>query len=85
MISSLTFAHELTKEQQKQVYNYIKLQLDLERITIKEAQEMWVTQNVLWRIKKGANAPYFFLKDLLWDAVQMGSVVSTVYLIGNLS
>lgn len=47
MISSLTFAHELTKEQQKQVYNYIKLQLDLERITIKEAQEMWVTQNVL--------------------------------------
>ena len=46
MVSSLTFAHELTQEQQKQVYNYIKLQLDLERITIEEAQKMWVTQNV---------------------------------------
>ena len=26
-----------------------------------------------------------FLKDLLWDAVLMGSAVSTVYFIGNLS
>ena len=41
MISSLTFAHELTREQHKQVYDYIKLQLDLERITVEEAQVMW--------------------------------------------
>ena len=41
MVSSLTFAHELTREQHKQVYDYIKLQLDLERITVDEAQAMW--------------------------------------------
>lgn len=41
LVSSLTFAHELTKEQEKQIYDYIKLQLDLEQITIEEAQAMW--------------------------------------------
>jgi|TARA_S200002703_G_scaffold95703_1_gene82743 hypothetical protein len=41
MISSLTFAHELTREQHKKVYDYIQLQLDLERITVEEAQVMW--------------------------------------------
>ena len=29
--------------------------------------------------------PHLSLKDLLWDAIQMGSVVSTVYFIDNLS
>ena len=41
MISSLTFAHDLTKEQKQKIYDYIKLQLDLERITMDEAQAMW--------------------------------------------
>ena len=41
MVSSLTFAHELTREQHKKVYDYIQLQLDLERITVEEAQVMW--------------------------------------------
>ena len=41
MVSSLTFAHDLTKEQKEKIYDYIKLQLDLERITIEEAQAMW--------------------------------------------
>jgi|TARA_R110001592_G_scaffold96012_1_gene276048 hypothetical protein len=41
MISSLTFAHDLTKEQERKIYDYIRLQLDLEQITIEEAQAMW--------------------------------------------
>ena len=41
MVSSLTFAHELTRERHKKVYDYIQLQLDLERITVEEAQVMW--------------------------------------------
>jgi hypothetical protein len=41
MISSLTFSHNLTREQNKKVYDYIRLQLDLEQITIEEAQAMW--------------------------------------------
>ena len=41
MISSLTFAHDLTKEQERKIYDYIRLQLDLEQITIEEAQVMW--------------------------------------------
>ena len=41
MVSSLTLAHDFTREQKQKIYDYIKLQLDLGIITNDEAQTMW--------------------------------------------
>lgn len=43
LVSTLSFAHEKTKEDKKAVYTVIKKQLDKGKINIKTAQKMWKT------------------------------------------
>jgi hypothetical protein len=41
LISTLTFAHEKTYEEKKEMYDVIRKQLDEGKIDIKTAQKMW--------------------------------------------
>lgn len=53
--STLSFAHEKTKEDKKAVYNVIKKQLDERKIDIKTAQKIWKTYlHCCKKPKKGA-------------------------------
>ena len=41
LVSTLTFAHEKTKIDKKQMYDVIQTQLDKGQIDLKTAQKMW--------------------------------------------
>lgn len=41
LVSTLSFAHEKTEADKKEVYNTIKQQLDEGKIDVKTAQKMW--------------------------------------------
>ena len=41
LVSTLTFAHEKTEMEKKQMYDVIKTQLDEGKINAKTAQKMW--------------------------------------------
>ena len=41
LVSTLTFAHEKTEVEMKQMYNVIKKQLDEGQIDVLTAQKMW--------------------------------------------
>ena len=41
LVSTLTFAHEKTEIEKKQMYDVIKTQLDEGKINVQTAQKMW--------------------------------------------
>ena len=41
LVSTLTFAHEKTEIEKKQMYDVIKTQLDKGKISVQTAQKMW--------------------------------------------
>ena len=41
LVSTLTFAHEKTEMEKKQMYDVIKTQLDEGKIDVQTAQKMW--------------------------------------------
>ncbi len=41
LVGSLTFAHEVSYEQKKEVYNFINTQLEEGKINLETAQSMW--------------------------------------------
>lgn len=54
LVSTSTFAHELTKEEKKVIYDYISLQLEQGKITQKQAQTMWAEQTKCCRDEESA-------------------------------
>jgi hypothetical protein len=54
LVSTSIFAHELTKEEEKVIYNYISLQLEQGKITQEQAQTMWAEQTKCCRDEKSA-------------------------------
>ena len=41
LVSTLTFAHERTREEKKEMYDAIRIQLDEGKISVQTAQKMW--------------------------------------------
>jgi hypothetical protein len=41
LVSTLTFAHERTREEKKEMYDVIRTQLDEGKIDVQTAQKMW--------------------------------------------
>jgi len=41
LVGSLSFAHETTYQEKKQMYDFIQQQLDNDIIDVKTAQKMW--------------------------------------------
>lgn len=54
LVSTSTFAHELTKEEKKVIYDYISLQLEKKLITQEQAQVMWVEATKCCRDEESA-------------------------------
>lgn len=42
LVGSLTYAHDLTVEEKKVIYDYIQLRLEQGEITLQEAQHLWL-------------------------------------------
>lgn len=54
LVSTSTFAHELTKEEKKVIYDYISLQLEKKLITREQAQAMWLEATKCCRDEESA-------------------------------
>lgn len=54
LVSTSTFAHELTKEEKKVIYDYISLQLEKKLITREQAQVMWLEATKCCRDEESA-------------------------------
>lgn len=52
LVSTLSFSHEKTKEDKKQMYEVIKTQLDKKVITLETAQKLWIEYIKCCKTKK---------------------------------